>query len=62
MDFYLTDRKGKSSRSKIINLKLQVSLVSSVDGTLGATSVSVEGVLWITGAWVLWRALYDAFP
>lgn len=44
---------------------LQVSLANSMDEqllevALGATSVSVEGVLWIPGALVLWRALEDA--
>lgn len=55
----------ESSRSKVINFMLQVSLANSMDEqllevALGATSVSVEGVLWIPGALVLWRALEDA--
>lgn len=60
-DFYL-EGKMESSRSKVINFMLQVSLANSMDEqllevALGATSVSVEGVLWIPGALVLWRAL-----
>lgn len=57
MDFHLTGGKVQSSRSKVINIKPRESLVSSVDeqllqqhcGTLEATSVSVEGVLWVPG-------------
>lgn len=70
MDFHFKEGKVESSRSKVINHKLQESLVSSGheqlsqghSGALEATSVSVEGVPWIPGALVLWRTLYDAFP
>lgn len=43
MDFHLSEGTVESSRSKVINLKLQVSLVSSVDEQL------LQGALWYPG-------------